>query len=882
MVFSLKNVDDAGFGFRDSSKLGSLLNQKRRANQEEARLVNVWGSFGHVFVTTNKGCNLHAFEAVPRSKWSPESEGLLLQDHESPIVSVLSSATSPSVIFIVHQNSMTQCWDFTQSNFKWVKRNDFQLSNTKRVEVLQVVLHPLVNAVLWCERRSVSPSCSVSCCVCLRELTISDRLGSNAGVSMGPLVVILHGCPSMLLHVIGRGVCMVPEFLEELKDIMLFWTFLQRTLKVYMWSYGYIGGVDKVDFKAIIADLLCPWVSNTKESSSHITAVLSHPKTYELLVLDNALELSYFRLQDCDPILNSLVKLGHDLSPCSDKVSRLFAFGLFAGVIWDSGMISIYDIGSGAHLCKLEDLQGQNVQVWGCQHLVNSVGFWSISGIWKLQSGTVVEVSECIRSSLSCKKLGSKKADLLKVGELSNNLQMKTQLLEERGALNGIALQDFKRISEESVIPEFVSDAKTNEKSLQESEQNIFAGPLFAANHLIKWNMKHRAAKIALDSIVSSQIVSDGHKIDEEVPELFLDLLMDECTQSPAMALALLWEHPIYRELISSKLEQHTEESCERPQRRKTCLTALLHPYISEFLFLSKQIKLPVDCNSDERNLPHSLPTNSVHEEVTALLEEFDVGSLDVTSLERLSTLTYQQPQKVLDLVTEYLKMDSESKDFKDSQWEQRWKKIYRLEWRKQRWQKKRVALKEPINSILSILLHLFHKSKSEFLTRSVEKGMSAIRLGKSDVKPQEYILQSVLECLPVLHTSNTNAESVKIHAQLYYSIGQETQALDLLLTNQMWEEAIDFVSCCGKDSETQTLLFVMLFKALQYGKAPSGNLVKALSLKPADFNTHELLAMIMNQAPVSKDPFDKGPGHTSLGDLRPFLDVLFTSPNVT
>jgi len=36
----------------------------------------------------------------------------------------------------------------------------------------------------------------------------------------------------MLLHVIGRGVCMVPEFLEELRDIMLFWTFLQRTLKV--------------------------------------------------------------------------------------------------------------------------------------------------------------------------------------------------------------------------------------------------------------------------------------------------------------------------------------------------------------------------------------------------------------------------------------------------------------------------------------------------------------------------------------------------------------------------------------------------------------------------------------------------------------------------
>lgn len=452
-----------------------------------------------------------------------------------------------------------------------------------------------------------------------------------------------------------------------------------------MWSHGYIGGVEKVDFKAIIADLLCPWVSSTTGSTSHVTAVLSHPKTYELLVLDNALELSYFRLQDCDPILNSLVKLKHDLSPCSDKVSCLFAFGLFAGLIWDSGMISIYDIGSGAHLCKLEDLQGQNVQVWGCQHLVNSVGFWSISGIWKLQSGTVMEVSECIRSSLSSKKLGPKKADLPKVGELSNNLQMKAHLLEERGTLDNIALMDFKRISEKSGTPEFVSDVKTNENSQEESEQfmqtgeNIFAGPLFAANHLIKWNVKHRAAKIALDSIVSSRIVSDGHKIDEEVPELFLDLLMDECTQSPAMALALLWEHPIHRELICSKLEQHTEESCKSTQKKKTCLTALLHPYISEFLVLSRQIKLAMDSNSDERNLPHSLPTNSVHDEVVALLEEFDVGLLGVTSLERLSTLTYQQPQKVLDLVRGYLKIDSESEDLMNSQWEQRWKKIYRF-----------------------------------------------------------------------------------------------------------------------------------------------------------------------------------------------------------
>ena len=153
-------------------------------------------------------------------------------DQDSPIVNVLSSTDNPSLIFIVHQNSITQCWEFTQSNYKWIKRNEFQLSNTKRVEVVDVILHPLLNSFIWCERRSTSSSNSITCCVCLREVTVSERLGNNTTVSVGPLVAILHGCPAMSLHVIGRGVCMVPGFPEELRNIILFWTFVQRTLKV--------------------------------------------------------------------------------------------------------------------------------------------------------------------------------------------------------------------------------------------------------------------------------------------------------------------------------------------------------------------------------------------------------------------------------------------------------------------------------------------------------------------------------------------------------------------------------------------------------------------------------------------------------------------------
>lgn len=155
-----------------------------------------------------------------------------ISDQESPIVSVLSSVENPSLVFIVHQNSITECWEFTQSNYKWIRRNEFQLSNTKGVEILHVILHPLVNAFFWCERRSVSASNLITCCVCLRDVTVSERLGNNTVVSVGPLVVILHSCPAMSLHVIGRNICLVPDFPEELRSFILFWTFVQRSLKV--------------------------------------------------------------------------------------------------------------------------------------------------------------------------------------------------------------------------------------------------------------------------------------------------------------------------------------------------------------------------------------------------------------------------------------------------------------------------------------------------------------------------------------------------------------------------------------------------------------------------------------------------------------------------
>ena len=134
-----------------------------------------------------------------------------------------------------------------------------------------------------------------------------------------------------------------------------------------------------------------------------------------------------------------------------------------------------------------------------------------------------------------------------------------------------------------------------------------------------------------------------------------------------------------------------------------------------------------------------------------------------------------------------------------------------------------------------------------------------------------------MLECLPVLSMRHTNAKSALAHSQLCYSAGQEIQALHLLLSHQMWKEAIDFISYCGEGSENPMLLFIMLIKGLQSRKAPSKMLIDALNLKPKDLSTDEILAVLKDQAIETKEPFAKGVEQTTVGEMRPFLDALFS-----
>lgn len=398
--------------------------------------------------------------------------------------------------------------------------------------------------------------------------------------------------------------------------------------------------------------------------------------------------MSYFKLEDRDPVLVPLVQTPLYSSCINDKISLIFAFDLIVGLVWDSGVITLYDIHSGAKICKLEDLQGQNVHIWKSFHLANSIGFWSISGIWKLQSGSVLGISECIRSSIALENIVTGETSSSVIQVRPNGSSSKTKPLHKNCFMadDPSLRTEFDSSSEKFVIPEIVQDQEmfssrsTTEQSVNISER-LFTGPLLAANHLMKWNLNHRAAKLALDSVVCSRILSDCAIKDSEIPRLFLDLLVGEHAQGPAIALALLWEHPMHREFILQRLEQYVGESVHKSYTDKTFLNELVHPYLCEFVLLSKQCKSAIDPGFKEMTESPSLSTNSVNQEVPALLEAFDNGPLDVTSLERLSALSHQHPHKVLECVAEYIKIDSKQGDSQGHQLEQRWRKIYRFVW---------------------------------------------------------------------------------------------------------------------------------------------------------------------------------------------------------
>jgi len=146
----------------------------------------------------------------------------------APIKAVFQNPRSSSQIYIVLTNSITYCMSYNDN--KWTKKHTFQLSNAKGVKILSVMFHRHTSMFFWCEQRG-AVSGAASCCVCMREVSNDwDTVDFTSCIS--PVVAVIQCCPVMSLFIINKGVAMVPELPDEHKQLLFFWTFVPRSLKV--------------------------------------------------------------------------------------------------------------------------------------------------------------------------------------------------------------------------------------------------------------------------------------------------------------------------------------------------------------------------------------------------------------------------------------------------------------------------------------------------------------------------------------------------------------------------------------------------------------------------------------------------------------------------
>ena len=153
----------------------------------------------------------------------------MVSDASSHIIAVFQNPSCSSQVYVIYSNSITDCMEHNRATNQWTKKHTFQLSNAKGVEILCVSLHPHTSMFFWCERRGSSLGLA-SCCVCMREVPESWDMDFLSCI--GPVVAILHSCPMMSLWVINKGVCMLPHLPDEQKQLLFFWTFVPRSLKV--------------------------------------------------------------------------------------------------------------------------------------------------------------------------------------------------------------------------------------------------------------------------------------------------------------------------------------------------------------------------------------------------------------------------------------------------------------------------------------------------------------------------------------------------------------------------------------------------------------------------------------------------------------------------
>ncbi|XP_031554124.1 uncharacterized protein LOC116291141 [Actinia tenebrosa] len=857
MAFFLRKV--GGTRFVKEAHSESTLSSDTK---EKPSIDGVWGSNGRVFIATNEGRQLEVTDSVPRPRWTEryctitESEGC----PSSPVVTVLPNPSNPNQIYIIHSNSVTECFENNPQNSQWAKRHSFQLSNAKGARILSAVIHPNTSMFFWCEKRAPTLSLS-SCCLCMRE--VPENWSTDVPSTLGAIVVILHSCPLVSLFIINKGICLVPHLPDEDNRLLFYWTFVPRALKAWIWNHNAVLDLDKTDFKSIIMKLLPIWHSFPSLESNYILGLTTHPTTLELLLLEDTFSLSSVVIKEGKPLIERLCILSiPDTQKSKQVVRELFALGLFVGLVWESGACDIFDCKSGTPLCTLTDLTGIKLNVWTCAGTVPGIGVWSSGGVWEVKSSYILEVAEVIQTAVKPIEL-----DSLYAFENENHMDIKDiKECDKQADVDN----DTTTCSACQYNREFSRKLLPNCRCLHHNV--TMSGPVSAMAFLHEWGMFSIEAKIALSSIISKMLLDSS---DSHIEQELLEKVVNGTFQSPVFALTSLFNHPLYKDLIIKEVENFMEKfQCnEKADQKciKTVLNASLFPYLQKFVALVKTFD---EILRDPEALLPSIESNtsSIAAEAREILNKLNLGKPESEAVFRLYFLHSRCPKDVVQALNHYLGLQSlASQNASNVSWSQQWRKFYRLEWKDGQWQKSRSALDDPNNPFLSVLCNMLYSEEPDWLVNVRESGMAVVRTKDSDERAQEHVNHLFLDCLPALKVE-ANQMSTHVHSKLLWAAGQEMQAMQILLRHEMWSQALDFYVSLPKDTNSIVLLFTMMIKAFLRCGAPKEVSLKALGLVPHGFCSYEILAIMRENGPRCAEPFQSSTKILTIGDVRSYL----------
>lgn len=418
--------------------------------------------------------------------------------------------------------------------------------------------------------------------------------------------------------------------------------------QVYVWNHTVVSSVDKTDFRAIIMHLLPIWNSFTLPDNENIISLTTHPTTLELLILDNTYTLSYACIYDDECCIQRLSKLNLQQNTKKQTVRNLFAFGLFVGIVFESGLLEIMESRSGLPIYTITELEDSNLRVWTYSGVVNSVGVWSDKGIWELKPKSISDIAR-VMQNLS-----------------SETEESKTAIKEENQTEND-------SITCGKCLPGYEPHA-IGPMCYKET----IAGSVAATQFLQAWNQLSFAAKVTLNTVVLKMICNDSENFKAVIEREHMEVLLGSSFQSPVAALALFYHHPCYKEnvvlaakLFLEKFESNQDEFEENTT--KTVLNDSLYPYMKHLITITEKFDNLIETQKLSPSMESDVELSKA--EVKQIFHNLNLGNPDSQSLSRVSYLQqYGSLQEVFESMSQKMGLGGEGRLVKH----ERWRKIFR------------------------------------------------------------------------------------------------------------------------------------------------------------------------------------------------------------